>query len=72
MVFLRKEQAVADQNRAEEEVVEEVVHVKAPLDKAGVTGPADSSIQQVGDVLKKDRYRCAPEPLHIIACEKAE
>ncbi len=53
-IVLREQVAIADQHGAQEDVVQEVIHVEAPLDQSRVTLPPNSAVQKIRDVLHHD------------------
>jgi len=57
------DEVIGQDQGAEEDVVEEVVHEEAPLDQTGVPASAHSPVKKVGDVLRHDHHRAAPEPV---------
>jgi hypothetical protein len=59
---LTEQKGIAGEYRCEEKVVKKVIHEKPPLYETRFPVTSDRSVKRIGNILKHDHYRCAPQP----------
>src|SRR5205807_1684757 len=69
---LRNQKRIADQDRTEEPVVKQVIHVKAPLAQTSIPVLAELSIEVVRKVMKHDHHVRHPKPMQVAGGEITE
>ena len=59
---------IADKDQgAEKDIIEKMIHVKAPFNQARIPLPADFTIKKVGDILENDHEGNQPEEVVILS-----
>ena len=68
----RQDKRVANDYRAQEKVVEQVIHVIAPPDQSRTSILADFAVIVIGHVLQSDHRGYAPKPAQVARCQIGE
>src|SRR6266550_896722 len=69
---LRQNESISENDRAQEKIVQQVVHVIAPANQTGVAILTDLAVIVVSHPLQKDHQRHQPQPANICCRQETE